>query len=93
MIFRFNRCLFDRLESFLQSHTSLLHPNHYLFTNTRRLLSRLYSKIPRRLLETRSPALLERQIDICQKLLSIADVLDPGLSCSRGSLRILKLLT
>ena len=85
MICRYNRCSFDRLESFLKSHTSLLHPNHYFFTRARRLLNELYGNDPRYLLKTLSPALMKRKIDICQKVLIIADILEPGLTLTRGS--------
>jgi len=74
----------ELFEGFLQSHTSLLHPNHYFFTSARHSLSQLYGRDRRYLLDTLSPALLQRKINICQSLLSIADVLEPGLSRIRG---------
>jgi len=76
----------ELFESFLKSHISLLHPNHYLFTNARHSLNELYGYDPRYPIETLSPALLERKIDLCQKVLSIADVIEPGLTLTRGNI-------
>ena len=88
MVCRYNWCSFDRVESFLQSHTSLLHPNHYFFGTAQRWLNALYGFDPRYLLQTLSPALLKRKIDIGQQQLRIADVLAPGLSLTRGSFEL-----
>ena len=87
MIYRYNQFSFDRIESFMQSFSSLVHPNHYVFTNARRSLNRLYGSNPPYRMETviQSPVLWKRKLAICQKLLSVDDVLRPGLSVARGS--------
>ena len=87
MICHYNQFSFDRIESFLQCYTSSLHPNHYVLFNALRSLNKLYGNNPPYRIETvsRSPALWKRKLAICQKLLSVDDILEPGLSLSRGS--------
>ena len=87
MICLYNQFSFDRIESFLESNTSLLHPNHYVFTKARRSLNKLYGSDPL-FIGDLSLDLLQRKIDICRELLSIDDVLQPGLTCTRGSFKL-----
>jgi len=76
----------ESIESFMQSFSSLVHPNHYVFTKARRSLNRLYGSNPPYRMETviQSPVLWKRKLAICQKLLSVDDVLRPGLSVARA---------
>ena len=74
-----------RFEAFLKQHARLLHPNHWLFTSARHSLSQLYGRDERYLLGTLSPEQLERKTAICQSLLAVIDVVEPGLSRLRGT--------
>lgn len=74
----------DKLEEFLSRNASSLHPNHFLFTSVRQSLSQLYGRDERYLLNTLTMEQLERKVSICQQLLSVADVVEPGLTRLRG---------
>jgi len=74
----------QKFEDFLKRHGSLLHPNHYYFTSARQSLSQLYGRDSQFLLGSLSSTLLERKISLCRELLSVADVLEPGLTRLRG---------
>lgn len=65
------------LETFLTTTERVLHPNHYLRIIAARYLTQLYHK-------ESDKKLLERKVYLCQMLLSIFNILDPGLSQSRG---------
>ena len=82
----FNRFLtvIYRFEAFLSRHVRLLHTNHWLFTSARHSLSQLYGLDERYLLGTLSPELLLRKTAICQSLLAVADVVEPGITRLRG---------
>lgn len=81
-----------RLEEFLSRHASSLHPNHFLFTSVRQSLSQLYGRDERYLLNTLTMEQLERKVSICQQLLSVADVVEPGLTRLRGLSHFLKIV-
>ena len=76
---------FFRFEDFLKRHARLLHPNHWLFTSARHSLSQLYGRDERYLLGTLSSEQLERKTAICQSLLAVIDIVEPGLSRLRGT--------
>ncbi|XP_046657352.1 SET domain-containing protein SmydA-8-like [Daphnia pulicaria] len=74
----------EKLEDFFSRHASLLHPNHFLLTRARQSLSTLYGRNERFLLNTMTSQQLERKVDICRRLLSVADIVEPGLTRIRG---------
>lgn len=63
----------------------LLHPNHYLFTSARHSLSQLYGRDERYLLGSLSTEQLERKATICRELLTVVNVVEPGLTRLRGN--------
>ena len=73
-----------RFEAFLSRHAHLLHTNHWLFTSARHSLSELYGHDERYLLGILSPDQLQRKTDICQSLIAVLDVVEPGLTRIRG---------
>ncbi|KAK4012629.1 hypothetical protein OUZ56_024870 [Daphnia magna] len=74
----------EKFEEFLSRYASLLHPNHYLFTSARQSLSQLYGRDERYLLNTLTMEQLERKVSICQQLMAVADIVEPGLTRIRG---------
>ncbi|XP_057378366.1 SET domain-containing protein SmydA-8-like [Daphnia carinata] len=74
----------EKFEGFLKRHATLVHPNHFLFTSARQSLSQLYGRDERFLLNSLTMEQLERKISICQQMLSVANIVEPGLTRIRG---------
>lgn len=73
-----------RYEGFLKRHATLLHPNHYFFTDARHSLSQLYGRDEKYLLPSLTEDQLERKITICRQLMDVINVVEPGLTRLRG---------
>lgn len=71
-------------EALWQKYRSVLHPKHAFLMTLRCSLSRLYGHAEGYLLDDLPDILLERKIEICKDILSVADVTEPGLSRLRG---------
>ncbi|KAE8741891.1 hypothetical protein FOCC_FOCC012543, partial [Frankliniella occidentalis] len=72
------------LEGFLVKHAARLHPNHFLLLGAKHSLSQVYGKVQGYLIHQLPDALLERKLTICRDILSIFDLLEPGVSRLRG---------
>lgn len=71
-------------EAFLKRYCNVLHPNHYHCIYAKHSLSQLYGKIADYMIYELPEELLKRKITLCQELLQIFDVLEPGYSRLRG---------
>jgi hypothetical protein len=71
-------------EALWRKYRSVLHPKHACLMTLRRSLSRLYGHAEGYVLDDLPDILLERKIEICKDILSVADITEPGLSRLRG---------
>ncbi|XP_059477040.1 SET domain-containing protein SmydA-8 [Neocloeon triangulifer] len=71
-------------EKFLVKYSKLLPPSHYLLLGVKHSLCQLYGKVAEYLISDLSDDMLERKKDICEELMPIFDVLEPGMSRLRG---------
>jgi hypothetical protein len=71
-------------EALWRKYRSVLHPKHAFLMTLRCSLSQLYGHAEGYLLDDLPDILLERKIEICKDILSVADVIEPGLSRLRG---------
>lgn len=76
----------ENREALLRKYRSVLHPKHAFLTTLRSSLSQLYGRAEGYVLDDLPDILLERKIEICKDVLSVADVIEPGLSRLRGQL-------
>lgn len=74
----------ENREALCRKYRSVLHPKHAFLTTLRCSLSQLYGHAQGYRLEDLPDILLERKIEICKDVLSVADVIEPGLSRLRG---------
>jgi hypothetical protein len=74
----------ENREALLRKYRSVLYPKHAFLTTLRCSLSQLYGRAEGYVLEDLPDILLERKIEICKDVLSVADVIEPGLSRLRG---------
>ncbi|PSN52135.1 hypothetical protein C0J52_04306 [Blattella germanica] len=68
-------------EQLWKKYKSVLHPHHAFLTSLRCSLSQLYGRAEGYLMEDLPDIMLERKIEICKDILSVADIVEPG--CSR----------
>lgn len=68
------------LESFIEAWSPVLHPNHFILIGIKYYLCHFYGNAPGFELLEMPRHLLERKIQLCQELLSIAQILEPGAS-------------
>lgn len=71
-------------ETIFRKYRSVLHPKHAYMTILRSALSQLYGKVDGYSLEDLPDLLLERKTEMCQQLLEVLDVIEPGHSRIRG---------
>ncbi|KAF6214046.1 hypothetical protein GE061_011776 [Apolygus lucorum] len=71
-------------EDFLRKHENVLHPNHHILTKVKISLSQMYGKVPNYIIDEMSLEQLQRKINLCQDVLKLTDVFEPGLSRIRG---------
>jgi len=74
----------ENREALYRKYRSVLHPKHAFLTTLRCSLSQLYGRAEGYTLEDLPDILLERKIEICKDILSVADIIEPGLSRLRG---------
>jgi hypothetical protein len=76
----------EMLENLLTKYENLLHPNHFLMISIKSALIELYGHVKDFSLSELSDELLKRKIDLCEDVLKILDIFEPGKSRSRGSI-------
>lgn len=74
----------ENREALCRKYSSVLHPKHAFLTTLRCSLSQLYGHAQGYSLEDLPDILLERKIEICKDILSVADIIEPGFSRLRG---------
>ncbi|CAH0563607.1 unnamed protein product [Brassicogethes aeneus] len=72
------------MEFFINKYRNVLHPYHYIFLGVKISLSQVYGKIQGYLINELTEDQLQRKIDICNELLSIFDIIEPGYTRIRG---------
>lgn len=70
----------DGLEAFIDSWTPVLHPNHSILIGVKYYLCHFYGNAPGFRLGELPPQIVERKIQLCEELLTIANILEPGSS-------------
>jgi hypothetical protein len=74
----------ENREALWRKYRSVLHPKHAFLMTLRCSLSQLYGHAEGYVLDDLPDILLERKIEICKDILSVADVIEPGLTRLRG---------
>ncbi|KAL1494356.1 hypothetical protein ABEB36_009968 [Hypothenemus hampei] len=72
------------MESFLQKYRNVLHPTHYLCLGVKVSLSQMYGRISGHLIHALQENHLLRKKEICQEILKVFDVIEPGYTRIRG---------
>ncbi|KAK4874047.1 hypothetical protein RN001_013407 [Aquatica leii] len=72
------------MEAFLQKYRNVLHSNHYLCLGIKLSLSQLYGKANGYIINDLSPEILNRKKDICEEIMEVFDVIEPGFTRLRG---------
>ncbi|KAG0724321.1 SET domain-containing protein SmydA-8, isoform A [Chionoecetes opilio] len=75
----------EACETFLEKWNSTFHPNHACFLNIKYVLLHLYGSEEGYELEELTPIHLTRKEELCQEVMKVADVIQPGISRLRGS--------
>lgn len=78
----------EGFEIWLKNATNYFHSNHYLILGVKYTLCLLYGKINGFMIQELNEDLLKRKIALCQDLLKVADIIEPGLSRLRGNYNI-----
>lgn len=65
-------------------YRNVLHKNHYLNLSAKHNLCQVYGRTDKHMLHLMSEADLKRKEEYCRDLLSVIDILEPGLSRLRG---------
>ncbi|XP_043275189.1 uncharacterized protein [Venturia canescens] len=71
-------------ETVIKKYHSVLHPNHAFLATLKYSLCQLYGRVTEYELEDLPDVVLEHKIEMCQALLKILDVIEPGYSRMRG---------
>ncbi|XP_058446372.1 SET domain-containing protein SmydA-8 [Malaya genurostris] len=77
----------ERLENFerlFKKYRSVLHPLHFINTSIRHSLIELYGRIPGYEMHDLPDILLERKVELCQDILKVLNVFEPGKSRARA---------
>ncbi|KAG8238075.1 hypothetical protein J437_LFUL017916 [Ladona fulva] len=74
----------EACENFLQRYRNVLCPSHYLCIGVKHTLSQVYGKIDGYTINELPTSLLERKRELCQELIKIFDIIEPGKSRLRG---------
>ena len=75
----------DGLEDFIDKWSKLLHPNNSILIGVKYYLCLLYGNVPDYLYDEIADELIQRKIDLCNELLAIAQILEPGCSKLNGT--------
>ena len=71
-----SRTAIEEYENFIATASEHLHKNHFTCLIAKRYLSQLY--------DVNEPEYSKRLVEVCRDLLAVFNVLDPGLSQTRG---------
>lgn len=74
----------NALENFLLKYRNVLYPTHYLNLGVKLSLSQLYGKISGFFIHEMSDSLLARKQEICEEIMGVFDVIEPGYTRLRG---------
>lgn len=72
------------IETFMSKYAKVLHRNHYVFLSAKHSLCQLYGKVDGFLINEMSRDELKRKQTLCEELLEVIDILEPGTSRLRG---------
>lgn len=79
-----NRGKIEQLEQMVNKLDKVLHRNHFYILEMKYMLSQLYGKAAGYLIHEMTDIMLERKERLCEDILRVYDVLQPGLSTVRG---------
>ncbi|XP_014206977.1 protein msta [Copidosoma floridanum] len=71
-------------ENYMKKYRSVFHPRHAMLTIPRYSLSQLYGRVEDYFLDDMPDVVLEHKAEMCRLLLQVLDVVEPGLTRSRG---------
>lgn len=74
----------EAIEKFMEKYSKVLHRNHYVFLSAKHSLCQLYGKVDGYLINEMSNEALKRKQKLCEELLEVIDILEPGTSRLRG---------
>ncbi|RZF47251.1 hypothetical protein LSTR_LSTR004960 [Laodelphax striatellus] len=74
----------EMAEKLLRKYRSVLHPRHSFNTTLRHCLVQLYGRVPGYTFDDLPDILLEHKIELCERILEVANVIEPGYSRLRG---------
>ncbi|XP_050298611.1 SET domain-containing protein SmydA-8-like [Anthonomus grandis grandis] len=72
------------MEHFLQKYRNVLHPTHYLCLAIKISLSQVYGRISGYIIQELNEKPLLRKKELCEEILSVFDVIEPGFTRIRG---------
>ena len=72
------------METFLEKYRNVLHPTHYLNLSVKLSLSQLYGRANGYLIDELSEDLLARKQEICEEIMKIFNIIEPGYTRLRG---------
>ncbi|RZB38993.1 msta, isoform B-like [Asbolus verrucosus] len=72
------------MEAFLHKYRNVLHPTHYLCLGVKLSLSQLYGRISGYLIDKLSEDILLRKQQICEEIMKVFNVIEPGFTRLRG---------
>lgn len=79
----------NELELFLNKYRNVLHPTHFISLGVKVSLSQLYGKIDGYLIHELNDELLLRKKHLCEEILKVFDVIEPGYTRIRGKENII----
>ncbi|XP_046392646.1 uncharacterized protein LOC124160706 [Ischnura elegans] len=74
------------LEETLRRCSTVLHPTHAMLTCLRLTLCQLYGNTENLKLSDFLPIMLERKVQLCENIMAVADIVEPGLTRLRGTM-------
>lgn len=74
----------ERREAIYRKYRSVLHPKNSYMSILRSALTQLYGKADEYTLEDLPDIILERKVELCNQLLEVINVIEPGRSRIRG---------
>ncbi|XP_054268292.1 SET domain-containing protein SmydA-8-like [Macrosteles quadrilineatus] len=72
------------IEAAIRRYSGLLHPSHYLIVGLKYSLSQLYGKTAGFLISQMNEETLQRKVQICEDILKIFDIVEPGFTRIRA---------
>ncbi|XP_044252452.1 SET domain-containing protein SmydA-8-like [Tribolium madens] len=72
------------METFLKKYRNVLHPTHYINLSVKLSLSQLYGRSNGFLIDELSDEVLIRKQEICEEIIKIFNVIEPGFTRLRG---------